>query len=269
VLAALDNIQTRYAPHVNLRQDQSKKGIRERVGSIVGSVDTIPMALWTPLENTPSALVLVGHGASGTKLEEYVVALARRLVRDFDMAVCAIDGPVHGDRRSDGEAGVAMQFLDFAQLWGNDPDVTDAMVRDWRETIDAMFSEGVVSTGTPVGYWGLSMGTILGLPLVAAEPRIEAAVLGLMGIAGPTKARIATDAASIDVPVMFLMQWDDELFSRERGLDLFTHLGTRDKTLIATPGAHAEVTPETFRRTGEFLADRLKVRQKSSTSIAR
>lgn len=31
----------------------------------------------------------------------------------------------------------------------------------------------------PVGFWGISQGARVGLPLLAAEPRITAAVLGL------------------------------------------------------------------------------------------
>jgi len=108
-----------------------------------------------------------------------------------------------------------------------------------------------------VGYWGLSMGTLLGLPLVAAEERISAAVLGLAGITGPTMDRLARDAASVQCPVLFVAQWDDELFSRDTVLALFDALGTRDKQLHATPGSHAGVTPETFALTARFLATRL------------
>ncbi|MGV9777468.1 hypothetical protein [Streptosporangium sp. NPDC003464] len=35
----------------------------------------------------------------------------------------------------------------------------------------------------PVGYWGVSLGCGLGVPSVAAEPRVRAAVLGLGGVA--------------------------------------------------------------------------------------
>jgi len=215
------------------------------------------MALWTPEGVVADFVVLVGHGAGANKHEEYVVALARRLVRDFSMAVCAIDGPVHGERRDDGETGVALQFLEFGQRWSNDPGLTDEMVADWRATIDELFNAGIVSSSAAVGYWGLSMGSIFGLPLVAAEPRIKAAVLGLLGISGPTKERIAQDAARINVPVMFVMQWDDEIFARDKVLALYDAISTRDKILIATPGAHAAVTPETFRRSADFLGDRL------------
>jgi hypothetical protein len=101
------------------------------------------------------------------------------------------------------------------------------------------------------------MGTILGLPFVASERRIAACVLGLMGLTGPTRERIAADASTIMIPTMFLVQWDDELFARDDAFSLFDRLGASDKQLIATPGRHGEVTNENFHRSGEFLADRL------------
>jgi hypothetical protein len=217
------------------------------------------MALWTPVDAPAGGIVLVGHGGSASKLEDYVVALARRLVREFSLAALAIDGPVHGERRSDGDAGVRLQGPEFAQMWSNDPTMTDRMIDDWRDALDAVLADGALVDEPAVGYWGLSMGTILGLPLVAAEPRITACVLGLMGATGPTKGRIVADAARVTVPTLYLLQWDDQLFSRDDGFALFDLLATKDKTLIATPGAHAEVTQETFRRTAEFLADRLGV----------
>jgi pimeloyl-ACP methyl ester carboxylesterase len=242
---------------VELRLDDDKNGVRERVGTIVGRRGEIPAALWTPSGGLAKEIVLIGHGASATKLEDYVVALARRLVREFSIAAVAIDGPVHGERRVDGEAGERLQGPEFAQLWSNDPSMTDRMVEDWRDALDAALALDDVASEPAVGYWGLSMGTILGLPLVAAEPRISACVLGLMGTTGPTKSRIIDDAERVTVPTMYLLQWDDQLFSRADGFALFDLLATKDKTLIATPGAHAEVTQETFRRTAEFLADRL------------
>ena len=97
--------------------------------------------------------------------------------------------------------------------------MTDEMVADWRAVLDALQAPTVLGAGS-VGWWGLSMGTILGLPVVAAEPRISVAVLGLMGIVGPTKARLAADATSVRCPVLFLVQWDDELFARDRAFEI-------------------------------------------------
>jgi dienelactone hydrolase len=108
-------------------------------------------------------------------------------------------------------------------------------VPEWQEIIDALAGLDWIGPG-PVGYWGVSLGTAIGLPLVAAEPRISAAVLGLMG-----HETLAREAAKITVPVEFHLQWDDELVPRDSGLALFDAIVSAEKTLHANPGRHAEV----------------------------
>jgi dienelactone hydrolase len=233
------------------------KGVRERHFDLERDGRTIPGLLWTPPDAMGTRpLVLIGHGASGSKREEYVTALGRRLVRHLGYAAAAIDGPVHGDRRPTNGSGPDMPFFDFGQLWSSDETMTDVMVADWKAAVDALRAEPDIGEG-PLGYWGLSMGTILGLPLVAAEPRINVAVLGLMGLTGPTRSRIAADAPKIDCPVLFLMQWHDELFPRDKVFDLFEAIGTRDKRLHAHPGKHGEVPPEEFEASEQFLSRHL------------
>ncbi len=233
------------------------KGVRQRRFDLDRAGRLVPGILWTPEDGAgPRALVLIGHGAAQTKSEAYVVALARTLVRHHGIAAVAIDGPVHGDRRSDGVLDGSLMMLEFGQRWSADAELTDDMIADWRAVLDAVQELPDVGAG-PVGYWGLSMGTILGLPLVVAEPRISVAVLGLMGVSGPTKARIAADAAAISVPVLFILQWDDTLFHREKGFELFDAIGTRDKRLHANPGAHSALPADEFLATIRFLADHL------------
>ncbi len=215
----------------------------------------IPGLLWrSAVERGP--LVLIGHGGSASVTESYVVALGRHLARDLGCHAVAIDGPVHGTRRGDRSQDSTLVLMDFMQAWSSDESMTDEMVADWRHVIDAVHDElGIAEE--PIGYWGLSMGTILGLPLVAAEPRITAAVLGLCGTTGPTADRLAADANAVACPTMYLMKWDDELFARDTVLDLFSRLASQDKTLVATPGAHGAVWPETFSQTAAFLTGRL------------
>ncbi len=212
----------------------------------------VPGVLWTPVgASGRRPLVLFGHGASRHKRVDHVVALAGALVRRHGFAAAAIDGPGHGDRRADGGLDRLKVFGEFPAEWSR-PGSTDDMVADWKATLDALRDLEEVGDG-PVGYWGLSMGTIYGLPFVAAEPRVQAAVLGLMGLVGPTRDRLAEDARRLTCAVLFLQQWDDELFDREGVLALFDALGSLDKRLHAHPGNHAAVPEEEAVMSEQFL----------------
>ena len=216
----------------------------------------VPGALWTPPDaEGPRPLVLIGHGATGHKRFGYVVALARELVRSHGFAAVAIDGAGHGDRRANPGDDEMTIFSDFITEWSREGSTDDA-VADWRATIDAVRALPEVGDGA-LGYWGLSMGTIFGVPLVVAEPRIQVAVFGLMGLVGPTRFRMAADAPAVACPVLFIQQWDDALIPRDSIFELFDALGSLDKRLHASPGDHAEVPPEEFVFSARFLARHL------------
>ena len=78
-----------------------------------------------------------------------------------------------------------------------------------------------------------------------------------MGLTGPTKDRLRADAEAVTCPLLFLVQWDDELFARGRAVDLFTAFATTDKRLHANPGTHVQVPPAEFAASVEFLAQHL------------
>ncbi len=102
----------------------------------------------------------------------------------------------------------------------------------------------------PVGLWGLSQGCRTGLPLLAAEPRIEAAVLGLAD--GPIGS-----APLVTAPVLFYVQADDELVPPDSCRALFTALGTADKTLVENPGGHLDLPRSTVEESAAWLDARL------------
>ena len=73
----------------------------------------VPGMLWFPAAASgPVPLVLIGHGGSQHKRSDGPRDLAGLLVRDHGFAAAAIDGPVHGERRSDGRADPAAVFAD-------------------------------------------------------------------------------------------------------------------------------------------------------------
>jgi len=231
-------------------------GVTERRFDLDVDRRTVPGILWTPPgAEGPRPLVLLGHGATRHKRVEYMLVLARALVRGAAFAVAAIDAPGHGDRRAPGPADDIQMFSEFLVEWSR-PGSTDDMVAEWAATIDALRDLDEVGDGS-LGYWGLSMGTIYGIPLVAAEARIRVAVFGLMGLLGPTRDRMAADAARVTCPVTFLQQWDDSLVPRQEVLDLFDAVGSLDKRLHAHPGEHSAVPPEEMEFSVEFLTRHL------------
>jgi pimeloyl-ACP methyl ester carboxylesterase len=245
--------------------ETSTAGVREQLFDLHRGERRVPGVFWSPGDGAapgaagdlaPRPLVLIGHGGSGHKRQDYVLAVARRFVRHHGFCAAAIDGPCHGDRRDPQRSSERLSLLDFSQLWQSDATMTDEMVADWREVLAALGDDGGVGRG-PVGYWGLSMGTIIGLPLVAAEERVGVAVLGLMGLTGPTRERIAADAPRITCPVLFLLQRDDELFNYEAGLALFDALGAADRRLHVNVGGHVDVPADEFAATERFLARHL------------
>ncbi|MGW7614060.1 hypothetical protein ACWGKW_43945, partial [Streptomyces sp. NPDC054766] len=84
--------------------------------------------------------------------------------------------------------------------------------------------------------FGINMGTAIGVPLVAIEPRITAAVFGQ-----DWPDALAGAARQITVPIEFDMQWDDEHIPRESCLALFDAFASKDKTLHANAGGHKEL----------------------------
>lgn len=74
------------------------------------------------------------------------------------------------------------------------------------------------------------------MPLVAIEPRITAAVFGLMW-----PDDLVEKAKQITVPIEFDMQWDNERIPREATLALFDAFASKEKTLHANAGKHMEL----------------------------
>lgn len=214
-------------------------------------------ALWLPEDPTPDTpLILCGHGASGDRYQAPIPHLAKRF-RAIGAGTLALDGPVHGLRQvgPGGRAALAEAF--------QRPALTDEMVSDWLVTLAAV-RETTGLDGNPLAYFGLSMGSIFGIPTLAAAAangiEFRASVLGLAGTSGAVGflgERLADDAASVSHPVLFLMQLEDELFDREGYLALFDAIGSTDKRIHANPGLHPEIPTEEVDAAFDFLAARL------------
>jgi dienelactone hydrolase len=224
-----------------LSSETSLNGVTEQSFTI----GEIPGVLWAPRHAVgPRPLILMGHGGGQHKKAPGIAARAACFAAEGGFAVAAIDAPNHGDRPRNAEFIRVATGIRARVAAGEDPAALLAAmhellagqaVADWRAVITAVQEHGRVGVG-PIGYWGMSMGCGLGVPLLAAEPRIRAAVLGLLGVHG-----LAGTAARVTVPVQFLLQWDDDQVPRAQGLALFDALASAEKTLHANPGQHGEI----------------------------
>ena len=210
-------------------------------------------ALWMPNSAVSSTLVAFGHGASGNRYQAPIPYLAGKFV-NAGHTVVSIDGPVHGLRQV-GPGG--------REAFGEEmrrESMVDDMNADWRYAIDLVQSESSIELKQMV-YFGLSMGSIFGIPMLADASRtlpVVAATLGLLGSQGIGRrlgARMLEDAAKLTFPILFLMQLEDELFSREGYLELFDALASSDKRIHANPGLHPEVPGEEMRFAFEFMLE--------------
>ncbi|MDG4831567.1 alpha/beta hydrolase [Solwaraspora sp. WMMD1047] len=220
----------------------------------------IPGILWTPVSGSaPAPLILLGHPGGLRRMYLRLAARARHAVAE-GFAAATIELPGGGDRprfaaveeaRADlqralaaGEP-VADEIVDRLVL-----PLVDKAVPECRAALDALLA--LPEVGGPVGYSG---GVIaIGVRLAVVEPRISAALL----FAGSFVPRIMfEEARQVSIPLLVLLQWDDEGNDRQLALDLFDAFGSREKTLHANMGGHTGVPQFEGDDTSRFFARHL------------
>ena len=212
----------------------TERGVLERPFRVECDGEEVPGLVWTPEASVGERpLVLIGHGGASNMRSDYVVRLARRLVRHSSYAAVALLGPNHGERHVPGRD----------RGWWQ-PEVVDQVIAEWEAAVAALQGDAGIGAG-PLGYWGLSMGA-------ADRPRGRRTV-GSPGPGRPDRQR----RRGGELPGPVLLQWHDELVARERALALFDAIGSEDKRLHAQPGPHRWVPPEEFDASEAFLGARL------------
>ncbi|MCF3122014.1 alpha/beta hydrolase [Streptomyces arenae] len=201
----------------------------------------IPGTLWTPGSASASApvpLVLMAHNNGLPKAQPRLVARARHTaargyaVATIDAAGCgdrprsAAEEQVRADLRRAMQAGEPVDEI-FEFLIGP---LVEKAAPEWLTTLDALLA--LPGIGGPVGYSGW---TALGIRLAVAESRIAAAGFFAGGYV-PRAQR--EEARRITIPVLLLLQWDDEGNPRQRALDLYDSFASKEKTLHANMGGH-------------------------------
>jgi hypothetical protein len=129
-------------------------------------------------------VAIVGHGMNSRNnplvghADAVVLELAQALAK-AGFAAAAIDAPSHGTR------GSAFEFFALDNL-AKSRDNFREMVVDQMQLIRALPTIDVDGDGQgdfqkDVGYWGNSLGSIMGASLVAVDPRVRTSVLNVPG----------------------------------------------------------------------------------------
>ncbi|HEY6747320.1 MAG TPA: alpha/beta hydrolase [Mycobacteriales bacterium] len=215
-------------------------GVLER-GFTLGE---IPGILWTPgSASAPAPLILMGHPGGLPAMYPRLAARARQSAA-AGFAAATIELPGSGDRPRSAAAEEARADLQRALAAGEPVDdeiidrlvlpLVDQAVPEWRAALDALLP--LPGIGGPAGYSGGV--TAIGIRLALVEPRIAAALL----FAGSFVPRaLVEEARQVTIPLLVLLQWDDEGNDRQRALDLFDAFGSPEKTLHANVGGHTGV----------------------------
>ena len=230
-------------------------GVLER-GFTLGE---IPGILWTP-GSAPAPLILLGHPGGLHTMYPRLAARAQ-VCAAAGFAAATIELPGCGVRPRSAAAEEARADLRGALAAGVPVDdaivdrlvlpLVDTSVPELRAAVDALLALPGISG--PVGYAG---GVIaIGIRLAVVEPRIAAALL----FAGSFVPRaLFEEARRVSIPLLVLLQWDDEGNDRQMALDLFDAFGTREKTLHANMGGHAGVPQFEGEAGNRFFARHLR-----------
>jgi dienelactone hydrolase len=234
-------------------------GVREREFTL----GEVPGILWTPGSPTASApapLILLGHPGGLGRMYPRLAGRARHSAAE-GFAAATIELPGSGDRPRSAASDQARADLRRALEAGEpvDDDIVDRLVLplveqavpEWQATLDALLS--LPEIGGPVGHAGGLIG--IGIRLAVVEPRIAAAVL----FAGSFVPRtLFAEARQVTIPLLVLLQWDDEGNDRQMALDLFDAFGSKEKTLHANLGGHTGVPQFEGDDGNRFFARHLK-----------
>jgi len=204
----------------------------------------------------PFPLVLLQHGAGGSKDSPYLDAASGRWV-EAGAAVASIDFPLHGDRANAKLSADLLRGLAGRGAPAPGDGVRLGLVRqavaDLAATLDVLCARSDVD-GTRTVYAGFSMGAILGSLFLARDARPRAAALALGGGGfGPEEADPARHIGRFSPrPLLFVNASQDEVIPRQAAEALHAAAG-EPKEVVWFDTTHAGLRGVALKTMWTFL----------------
>jgi dienelactone hydrolase len=237
-------------------------GVTRRRFEYTSRGDRVPGVLLLPEGRGPFPLVLLQHGAGGSKDAPYLEPV-RRPWAERGLAVASIDFPLHGERSS---AKLTEQLLAALAARGAPTpsfalfeEFAQQAVTDLARALDALATLPEIDAGR-IGYAAFSLGAMLGSLFVPYDDRVRAAALavGGAGIGPPTVDPVAHIGAFAPRPLLFVNALRDERIPRTAAEAL--HGAARDpKEVLWFDVGHADLPGRAIKAMWTFLATHLGV----------
>lgn len=223
--------------------------------------DRVPGRLLLPRAGSrPYPLVLLQHGAGGSKDSPYLDAAAGPWVR-AGAAVASIDFPLHGERASAKLTADLFRGMAGSAPLGNGVLLRKGLVIqaviDLRRTLDALETHPSLDPNR-MAYAGFSLGAILGALFCGHDPRPCAAALALGGGGlGPAALDPAHAIARFAPrPLLFVNAERDEVIPRQATEALFAAAG-EPKEIVWFDTNHAGLRGVALKTMWGFLKPQL------------
>jgi dienelactone hydrolase len=220
--------------------------------------DRVPGRLLLPAEGDgPLPLVLLQHGANGSKDSPYLGPIAAPWVR-AGTAVATIDFPLHGERANPKLGGLVRAALGLeGRSTPSARAVLEEFMRqavvDLARAVDALAALPRADAGR-LAYAGLSLGAIVGATYCALDPRPRAAALALGGggFGGPEVDPVKHVRRIAPRPLLFVNMNGDETVPRAATEALYDAAG-EPKEILWFEGRHQELPGRALKAIWRFL----------------
>lgn len=234
------------APHV-VETVEAEGYVREKV-VFNGSFQTrVPGYLAIPTSGSPPyPCVLQIHGLTDSKEDWWTeepwhgASLTMGLLSE-GYAVLALDAVHHGERAA------TLDYASPRSLIGKPgfvPMVIES-TKDYRRAIDYLSGRSEIDTSR-IGVIGVSMGTIISLPLAAVDDRVRVIVL-VVPVPFPYRYALAPQnyaRAVKDRPLLMLSATQDRWYRPEQAQALFDLIDSKTKKLVWYESGHTTLPAE-------------------------
>jgi dienelactone hydrolase len=228
-------------------QERAAGEIREVRFRFVHGGETVPGLWYLPDDDGPFPVVVIQHPATSSK-DDYFVRDVGQLWARKGWAAGGLDAPYHGERATHDPMGMLRDPSRFANA-------SAQFSGELSAALDTLAARYPLDLGR-LGYVGYSMGSLLGIPAVAADGRYTCAAFCLVGEGSMLGS--ATDPRSPvqrlgGVAVRIVAKMEDEFFPRQSAQGLFDALpGEKDITWL--PGGHFEIGPDVIKAAEQWVA---------------